>query len=85
MERTSRNPDNAEMRHGDVILHYNAVTDRRAASVRLFPRAGTGVLDKKISHMGKKNVNPDLVCENIIYHELALEEVRLRWGSFFFF
>ena len=39
-KRLSENPEFAEMRHGDVILHYNDVTSRRAVSVRptfIFP------------------------------------------------
>ena len=44
--RLSENPEYAEMRHGDVILTLNDVTDRRTASVLLFLsflRAGTGM------------------------------------------
>ena len=50
MKKLPEKPEYAEMRHGDVILTFNGVTDRRADSVRLFvclsfPRAGTGVRD----------------------------------------
>ena len=57
LKRLSENPHYAEMRHGDVILHVNDITDRHAASVRRhgaaflsFPRAGTGMLDRIITH-----------------------------------
>ena len=48
-KRLPENPEYAEMGHGDVIFNfYNDVTDRRAASMRLFVflsflRAGMGV------------------------------------------
>ena len=55
------------MRHYDVILTYNDATDRRADDVRLFgiffPMAGMGMCVIELSHMGKNNRNPDLVCE----------------------
>ena len=33
LKRLAENPEFAEMRHDDVIYHYNDVKDRRAASV----------------------------------------------------
>ena len=36
-----------------------------------FPRAGTG-----ISHMGKNNGNPDLVCEKSISDQIFLSVVQ---------
>ena len=49
------------------FYHYNDVTDRRAASVRLFVflifLGLVGVCGLEISHMGKNNGNTDLVCE----------------------
>ena len=47
--------------------HNNDVTDRLAASVRLFvfylSLGQLRVCEIEISHMGKNNGNPDLVCE----------------------
>ena len=47
--------------------HFNDVMDRRAASVRLFicylSLGLVQVCKIEISHMGKNNRNPDLVCE----------------------
>ena len=43
--------------------HYNDVTDRRAV-VRFYLSLGlVRVCEIKLSHMGKNNGNPDLVCE----------------------
>ena len=41
----------------------------RRVTVRFlsFPRAGTGVCEIEISHMGKNNENPNLVCEKFCY------------------
>ena len=50
--------------------HYNDVTDRCAASMRLFVfylcLGLVQVCEIEISHMGKNNGNPDLVCEKQI-------------------
>ena len=56
------------------FYHYNDVMDLLAGSVRLFVfRLSLGLVwvceieishVSKISHMGKNNGNPDLVCEN---------------------
>ena len=50
--------------------HYNDVTDRRVASVRLFvfylSLGLVWVCEIEISHMGKNNGNLDLVCEKIL-------------------
>ena len=50
--------------------HYNDVTDRCAASMRLsvfYLCLGlVRVCEIEISHMGKNNGNPDLVCEKQI-------------------
>ena len=54
------------MQHGDVILtlqwrHWTTCNQRAAVRFLSFPRAGTGMW--KLSHMGKNNRNPNLVCE----------------------
>ena len=59
------NPKYAEMRHGDGILslqcRHGTTYDQRAADVRLFVFYRT-----HLSHIGKNNGNPDLVCEKLI-------------------
>ena len=51
------------------FLHFNDVTDRHVASVRLFDfylsLGLVWVCEIEKSHMGKNNENPDLVCEKI--------------------
>ena len=51
--------------------HYNDVTDRRAASVRLFvfylSLGLAQVCEIEISHMGENNRNHDLLYENNTY------------------
>ena len=46
------------------FLHNNDVTDRRAASVRLFVICLSLGLVWVCEIMGKNNGDPDLVCEN---------------------
>ena len=52
------------------VYRCNDVTERRA-------RAVTGMSDRIISHMGRNNGNPDLVCENIIYNKNYTEDFRI--------
>ena len=51
--------------------HYKDVTDWRAASMRLFvfylSLGLVRVCEIELSHMGKNNWNPDLVCENALF------------------
>ena len=63
------------------FLHYNDVTDRRAVSVRPTFRCSfffylshwqVQVYEIELSHMGKNNGNPELMCEKIIVKKTQL-------------
>ena len=58
---------------------YNDVTDRRAASVRLFvfylSLGLVWVCEIETSHMGENNRNPDLVCEKVSSASYNVSEI----------
>ena len=61
------NPECVEMRHGDVTLtlqwRHGLACGQRGTDVRLFDFYLSDRL-VWVSHMGKNNENPDLVCQN---------------------
>ena len=71
MKKLPENPEFAEMRHGDVILTLQrchvSTCIWYADDVRLFvfylSLGLVQVCDIELSHMGKNNENPYLVCE----------------------
>ena len=73
MKRLPENPEFAEMRHGEVILtlhwRHGLTCGQHADNVRLFAfylslgLVYIRVCEIDLSHMGKNNRNPDLVCK----------------------
>ena len=67
-------PELAKMRHGEVILtlqwRHGSTCDQRVADVQLLvfylSHGLIQVCEIELSHMGKNNGNPNLVCENNI-------------------
>ena len=59
------------------FYHYNDVTDRRAAGVRLFvfycSVSLVWVYEIELSHMGKNSGNPNLVCENNTFQRVNIK------------
>ena len=66
-KRLPENPEYAEMRHGDVILtlqrSHGSTCGKRAVFFFYLSLGLVWVCEIEISHMGKNNGNPDLVCE----------------------
>ena len=76
MKKASINPENAEIRHGDVILTVQCRHGSMCCSFFLsFLRAGT-VCHIDLSHMGKNNGNHNLVCEKMISYGGQIVEKR---------
>ena len=70
LKRLPENPEIAEVRHDDVILTlqcHRSMCGQLADDVRLFvfylSHGLVRVCEIELSHMGKNQGNPDLVCE----------------------
>ena len=81
MKRLPENPKYAEMRHSDVILTlqwlHGSTCGQHAVDVRLFvfhlSHGLVRVCEVELSHMGKNNGNPDLVCEKMRFVQARLK------------